>query len=283
MAASRRAASSKPIASSCSSSSQAGSAQPRMYSLSGCRGMRQAEMRIVCAIRPASRSPSSSASTLRAAGPMRSPPGTASATSKRSVRPRTSDCSVAGTSSTSAVCAMSPKSMIPVTRPPSSRSRLSSVTSLWMSCARSAGRPARRCAANRARTRPSSSRRPRSSSTSHPARQLGQVLLVPPDRAAGGGMEEAPQRTADAGHDLADVRDRLAVELRRARRSGPAGAAGAGRGAWPRRPRRRRSARRPAPRAPPARGGAGSSSGDALDRGDLHLDHAAGPRPHSRP
>ena len=37
-------------------------AQPRMYSLSGCCGMRQAEMRIVCAIRPASRSPSSAAS-----------------------------------------------------------------------------------------------------------------------------------------------------------------------------------------------------------------------------
>ena len=55
----------------------------------------------------------------------------------------------------------------------------------------------------------------------HPARQLRQVLLVPPDRAAGGGMEEAPQRPADPGDDLAEVRDRLRVEVRGL--GGPAG------------------------------------------------------------
>ena len=92
------------------------------------------------------------------------PARNASATSNRSVRPRTSDWSVAGTSSTSAVCAMSPKSMIPLTRFRSSRSRLSSVTSLWMSWARSAGNAGTTLAANRARTRSMSSRRPGSSS-----------------------------------------------------------------------------------------------------------------------
>ncbi len=116
MAAIRREASSKPIASICSSSSHAGPAQPRMYSFSGCCGMRQAEMRIVCAIRPASRSPSSSASAASSGRTDAYPARNASVTSNRSVRSRTSDWSVAGTSRISAVCAMSPKSMMPVTR-----------------------------------------------------------------------------------------------------------------------------------------------------------------------
>ncbi len=80
-------------------------------------------------------------------------------TSNRSVRSRTSDWSVAGTSRISAVCAMSPKSMMPVTRSSSSRSRLSRVTSLWMSCERSVGSAGTTRRWNRSRTRPRSSRR----------------------------------------------------------------------------------------------------------------------------
>ena len=61
------------------------------------------------------------------------------------------------------MCAMSPKSMIPVTCRRSSRSRLSSVTSLWMIWPRSRGSTGTTRLSKRASTRASSSRRAGSS------------------------------------------------------------------------------------------------------------------------
>ncbi len=110
-------------------------------------------------MRPASRSPSSSASIGSSDWTELQPTMKASVTPKRSSRSRTSDWSVAGMSSTSAVWAMSPKSMIPLTAPASSSSRLSSVRSLWMTCERSAGKAGAIRSAKRAMTRSSSVRR----------------------------------------------------------------------------------------------------------------------------
>ena len=130
-----------------------------------------------------------------------------------SSRSRTSDCRVAGTSSTSAVCAMSPKSMIPLTRPRSSSSRLSSVTSLWMTCARSVGSAGTTRSRKRSSTRCRWRRRSGFSIRVGVARQVGQVLLVPLDGTAGGRVEEAAQRQAEAAGDLADPADRLVCQL----------------------------------------------------------------------
>ena len=101
-------------------------------------------MRIVCAIRPASRSPSRPPRGVSSGRTDAYPARNASATSNRSVRPRTSDWSVAGTSSTSAVCAMSPKSMIPLTRSAVVEQQVVEGHVVVDDLARSAGTPGRR-------------------------------------------------------------------------------------------------------------------------------------------
>src|SRR6266540_1256537 len=85
-------------------------------------------------------------------------------------------------SSTNAVCAMSPKSMMPETRRSSSRSRLSSVRSLWITCERRIGQQL------------------------GVAEEARHALLVPEDDATGGRMEEAAQRMADPRDHGADGR-----------------------------------------------------------------------------
>ncbi len=71
---------------------------------------------------------------------------------------------------------MSPKSMIPDTPPPSSSSRLSSVMSLWMTCARSDGRAGSARSRNRSSTRSSCRRRSRSSTSSACGRRSGRCF-----------------------------------------------------------------------------------------------------------
>ena len=104
--------------------------------------------------------------------------------------------------------------------------------------------------------------------------KLGEVLLVPPDRSAGGGVEEPSQRQTDAAHHLPDVRDGRGIQLRR-------------RGGAPRQQRQQadevRGAvhhggddGRPVERRPRHRHGQGGiDRPDPLDRGHLHLDHGA--------
>ncbi len=104
--------------------------------------------------------------------------------------------------------------------------------------------------------------------------KLGEVPLVPPDRSAGGGVEEPSQRQTDAADHFPDVRDGRGIQLRR-------------RGGAPRQERQQADEvggavhhgggdGRPVERRPRHRDGQGGiDRPDPLNRGHLHLDHGA--------
>ncbi len=105
-------------------------------------------------------------------------------------------------------------------------------------------------------------------------RQLRQVPLVPPDPPAGRGVEEATERNADTRNDLSDARDRLRIQL------------GCGRVASGQQRQETDEVGHAVDvdagdrRAVEGRARNGHRQGgvelrDALDRGHLHLDHAA--------
>ena len=85
--------------------------------------------------------------------------------------------------------------------------------------------------------------------------QLGEVPLVPPDRSAGGGVEEPSQRQTDAADHFPDVRDGRGIQLRRRGGAPRQERQQADEVRWRRPPRRWRRSTRRAPAAPSGRAG----------------------------
>ncbi len=168
---------------------------------------------------------------------------------------------------------MSPKSMIPVTVPASSTRRLSSVTSLWITCARMVGSRGTTRSVKRAIT-PIEKGAPRTIGDERRVRRTGRGGAAGPTRsirpAAGW---KNPRSACAAGHDVADpARSRASSSSGRGVPAGEQRDA-AGRDARPRRSRPVRLVRRRAPAVRGAPAGPGRPP-RPLDGGHLHLDHA---------
>lgn len=187
------------------------------YSLSGYRRMRQAPIAPVAARRTPSRSAISPRSSSSSGVTVWKPSTNACddrMTSSPS-RPQSTDASVEETSQSSAVWLMSPKSTIPVTRPRSSTSALSSVRSPWITWARSPAHRGSTCSSKRSSTRSTSTRRRGSSIDGTSDRSAGACRTSQGRARPAAGWKKPRRARPRRGHHDAEVPQRVAVQLGR--------------------------------------------------------------------